>query len=58
VRLLDTIKAPGSPGHLSWPFDKGKVVSRLCESMENEPAVATASRSGASAKWETTERGL
>jgi len=26
VRLLDTIKAPGSPGHLSRPSDKGKVV--------------------------------
>jgi hypothetical protein len=26
VRLLDTIKAPGSPGHLSRPSDEGKVV--------------------------------
>ena len=58
VRLLDTIKAPGSSGHLSRPSDEGKVVDRLCESTENEPASATASRSGASAKWETTERGL
>ncbi len=26
VRLLDTIKAPGSPEHLSRPSDEGKVV--------------------------------
>jgi len=26
VRLLDTIKAPGSPGHLSRPSGEGKVV--------------------------------
>jgi hypothetical protein len=28
VRLLDTIKAPGSPGHLSRPSGEGKVVDR------------------------------
>jgi hypothetical protein len=32
VRLLDTIKAPGSPGHLSRPSDEGKVVEpKPCE---------------------------
>jgi hypothetical protein len=60
VRLLDTIKAPGSPEHLSRPSDEGKVVEPTVRKhgKKNEPGSATASRSGASAKWETTERGL
>ncbi len=32
VRLLVTIEAPGSPGHLSRPSDEGKVVEpKPCE---------------------------
>jgi hypothetical protein len=35
VRLLDTIKAPGSPGHLSRPSDEGKVVEpTVCQGTE------------------------
>jgi len=45
VRLLDTIKAPGSPGHLSRPSDEGKVVEPTdVKARKNEPVSATASR--------------